>query len=62
MYGFLLYNISLGSGIDSFKFIFSEEDFLDFYIERGEEVVEYCEDFDLYRFGFFWVGVRYIIK
>lgn len=35
----------------------SEEEFLDGYIERGEEVFEYCEDVR-YSMGFYWGGVR----
>lgn len=53
-----LYNTSFGSGTDSFKSISSEEDLLDSYIERGEEAVEHCEDFDSYRFGSHWAGTR----
>lgn len=53
-----LYNTSFGSSTDSFKSISSEEDLLDSYIERGEEAVEHCEDFDPYRFGSHWAGTR----
>lgn len=62
MYGSPLYNTSLGSGTDSFKSISSEEDLLDSYIERGEEAVEHCEDFDSHRFGSPWAGARHITK
>ena len=44
-----MYNTSFCSSSDSFKSISSEEDLLDSYIERGEEAVEHCEDFDSYR-------------
>ena len=56
-----LYNTSFGSSMDSFKSISSEEDLLDSYIERGEEAVEHCEDFDSYRIGSHWTGTRHRI-
>lgn len=60
-YGSPPYNTSFGSGTDSFKSISSEEDLLDSYIERGEEAVEHCEDFDSYRFDSPWTGARHRI-
>ena len=62
LYGSPLYNTSFGSGTDSFKSISSEEDLLDSYIERGEEAVEHCEDFDSYRVGSPWAGARHMTK
>ena len=58
LYGSPLYTTSFGSGTNSFKSVSSEEDLLDSYIERGEEAVEQCEDFDSYRFGSPCTGTR----
>ncbi len=60
-YGSPLYNRSFCSSSDSFKSISSEEDLLDSYIERGEEAVEHCQDFDSYRVGSHWAGTRHRI-
>ena len=60
-YGSPLYNTSFSSGTNSFKSVSSEEDLLDSYIERGEEAVEQCEDFDSCRFGSPCTGDRHAI-
>ena len=62
LYGSPLYNTSFGSSKDSFKSISSDEDLLDSDIERGEEAVELCEDFDSYRVDSPWAGARHMTK
>ena len=48
IYGTQFFGGSFYSSSDSFKSISSEEDILDSYIERGEEALEQCNEFDLY--------------
>lgn len=56
-----IYNTSFCSSSDSFKSISSEENLLDSYIERGEEAMEYCDDFESHRSGSQWTGTRHRI-
>ena len=51
IYGTQYYRGSFCSSSDSFKSVSSEEDILDSYIERGEEALEHCDDFDSYIVG-----------